>query len=63
MKTQELRELSVEELRKKAEELRRQLLTMRVAKTNQQVKNPLQLRFLRRDIARILTILQEKGDK
>lgn len=61
MTTSELRELTVDELNKKADELRRELLSARIAKTNQQLKNPLKLRVLRRGIARILTIVHEKG--
>ncbi|MEA3494209.1 MAG: 50S ribosomal protein L29 [Candidatus Margulisiibacteriota bacterium] len=63
MKTSELRELTVDELNKKADELRRELLSARIAKTNQQLKNPLKLRELRRGIARVLTIVHEKGAK
>ena len=59
MKTQELRELNVEELKKKAADLRRELLNARAAKANQQLTNPLKLRALRRDIARVLTVIRE----
>ena len=48
-----------EELKKKAADLRRELLNARVAKANQQLKNPLKLRALRRDIARVLTVIRE----
>ncbi|MFH1542196.1 MAG: 50S ribosomal protein L29 [bacterium] len=61
MKPKELRELNVEDLNKKAADLRRELFKLRLAKANQQLKNPLQLRHLRRDIARIMTIITEKG--
>ncbi|MBU1026869.1 MAG: 50S ribosomal protein L29 [Candidatus Margulisbacteria bacterium] len=61
MKAAELRELNIEDLQKKAEESRRELMLARLAKANQQLKNPLKLRVLRRNIARILTIIQEKG--
>jgi large subunit ribosomal protein L29 len=61
MKTSELRELGKEELEKKADELRRELLSARIAKANQQLKNPLKVREIRREIARILTIIHEKG--
>ncbi len=63
MKTAELRELTVDELNKRADELRRELLSARIAKTSQQLKNPLKLRELRRGIARILTIVHQKGAK
>ena len=63
MKIAELRELDIEELKKREEELRRELMLSRIAKVNQQLKNPLKVRELRREIARILTIVREKGGK
>ena len=63
MKAAELRELGVDELKKKVEDLRKELMLTRFAKANQQLKNPLKLRALRRDIARTLTIISEKGAK
>ena len=63
MKASELRELGVEELNRKASELRRELMLARFAKVNQQLKNPLKLRALRRDIARILTVVREKAPR
>jgi large subunit ribosomal protein L29 len=63
MKTAELRELSNDELKKKLGDLRRELLTLRIKSANQQLKNPLKLREVRRTIARVLTIIREKGGK
>ena len=63
METKELRELTVPELQKKAADLRRELLTLRIQRANQQLKNLLKLREVRRSIARVLTIIREKGDK
>ncbi len=63
MKPSELRELGQDELKKKVSDLRRELMLARFAKTNQQLKNPLKLRVLRREIARILTVIREKGAK
>ena len=60
MKTSELRELGVEELKKRESDLRKELLTARISKSNQQLKNLLKLREVRRDIARVLTIMNEK---
>ena len=60
MKSSELRELSIEELLKREEETRRELVLARMKKANQQLKNPLKIRELRRDVARILTIINEK---
>lgn len=63
MKTSELRELGGQELRQKLSELRRELLTLRIQRAQQQLKNPLRLRSVRRAAARIMTILREKGEK
>ena len=60
MKTNELRELSEIELKKKASDLRGELLKLRIQRANQQLKNPLKLREVRREIARVLTIMKEK---
>lgn len=62
-KIKELRELGVEELKKKESELRRELFLANFAKANQQLKNPLKVRALRRQIARVLTLIGEKGVK
>jgi len=59
----DIKELSADELRKKIAVLRRELLTARIARVNQQLKNPLKLRELRKDIARVQTVLQGKGEK
>jgi large subunit ribosomal protein L29 len=59
----QLRELTVPELKKKAADLRRELLTLRIQRANQQLKNLLKLREVRREIARTLTIIREKGAK
>ena len=60
MKAKELRELTVDELKRKAETLRRELFSARIARVKQQLKNPLKLRDLKREIARALTIIREK---
>lgn len=60
MKANELRELSVAELERKEKELRKELLGLRIQKANQQLKNPLRMRLVKREIARILTIIREK---
>ena len=60
LKAKDLRELTVDELRRKSDELSRELMRARFAKVQQQLKNPLKIRNLRRDVARILTIMHEK---
>jgi large subunit ribosomal protein L29 len=60
MKTAKLRELSAEELGRKEKELRKELALARVAKANQQLKNLVKIRQLRREIACVLTLITEK---
>lgn len=55
-KTSELRELSDAELKKKIAEGEKELLHLRIQKANQQLKNPLKIREVRRNVARLKTI-------
>ena len=57
---EKIRELDAEELKKKLEELRLQHKNLRFQKVKGELKNPLKLREVRRDVARVLTILSEK---
>jgi len=59
VKSDELRELSVDELEIRLEENREELENLRFQQTLQQVENPLRIRHLRREIAQILTVLRE----
>ena len=61
MKVQELREESVDSLQKKLEELEATLFSLRFQAELGQLENPLKLKFARKDIARIKTILNEKA--
>ncbi|MEM1202119.1 MAG: 50S ribosomal protein L29 [Acidobacteriota bacterium] len=61
MKASELREMTVEELQEKEQELAKQRFTLRLqAVTQGQLDNPAKLRDTRRDLARVLTVLREK---
>jgi large subunit ribosomal protein L29 len=59
MKLETLRDLTKEELVQKLEELKQELFNLRIRKGVRELDNPLKLRTLRRDIARIETILSE----
>ena len=61
MKTEELRELSVEDLVSKEEELREQMFKLRFQKAIGQLDNPFKIRVARRDIARVKTLLKQKA--
>lgn len=59
MKPVRLRELTRDELVQKKLEIEEELFNLRLQKKIRQLDSPLRLRILRRDIARINTILQE----
>ena len=60
MKAAEVRELGVDELRAREKDLDDQLFRLRIQKSMGQLEAPLKVRTLRRDLARIKTILREK---
>lgn len=60
MKPDQIREMSVEDLRGKEKELSEQLFRLRFQKSIGQLDNALKLRETRRDIARVKTVLKEK---
>jgi len=59
VKAKELRELSRDELMAKSSELRTELFTARIKHSTGQLENTAKLETLRRDVARIETILRE----
>lgn len=63
MRAEEIRELSVEDVRAKEKELREQLFRLRLQKAVGQLDNVLKMRELRRDIARVATILRQKENR
>ena len=60
MKAKEVRELPVEDLKKKVDSLEEEIFNLRFQAKMGQLTNPLQLRYVKRDIARVKTILNEK---
>ena len=60
MKVAELRELSVDVLRDREKELDDQLFRLRIQKSMGQLEAPAKVREVRRDLARVKTILREK---
>jgi large subunit ribosomal protein L29 len=60
MKAAEIRELSVDDLRAREKELDDQLFRMRIQKSMGQLEAPAKVAGLRRDLARIKTILRER---
>jgi large subunit ribosomal protein L29 len=60
MKIAEVRELTVDDLRSRAKELDDELFRLRIQKSMGQLEAPAKVRGVRRDRARIKTILREK---
>jgi large subunit ribosomal protein L29 len=60
MKAAEVRELSVDELRQREKDLDDQIFRLRIQKSMGQLEAPAKVRGVRRDLARIKTILREK---
>jgi large subunit ribosomal protein L29 len=63
MKARELRELSEDELRIKERDLIEQLFKLRFQHSLGQLENAMKLRNIKRDIARIKTVLEDKSRK
>jgi large subunit ribosomal protein L29 len=60
MKVREIRDQTVEELRDKEKELADQLFALRLQKVTGQLEKPARMREVRRDLARVMTVLREK---
>jgi large subunit ribosomal protein L29 len=60
MKNKELNDMSPDELRHKQEELIEQLFKLRFQKSLGQLESPMKVKNVRRDIARIKTLLNRR---
>jgi len=60
VKAEELRELTSEELAQKVADLKEELFNLRFQMATGQLDNPMRLRAVRRDIARVRTIMRER---
>ena len=63
MKASELRKLSLEELNTKLVDLKAELFNLRFQHTINQLDNPLRLNAVRKDIARVKTLIGEAERK
>lgn len=61
MKANEIRELTAEELSAKLKELKTELFNLRFQHAINQLDNPHRIVEVKRDIARVMTILQQKN--
>ena len=60
-KIAEFKDLSVDDLRGKAKELDDQLFRLRIQKSLGKLEAPLKVRTVRRDLARVKTLLRQKN--
>jgi large subunit ribosomal protein L29 len=60
MKSSQLKELTLDELAKKEADMRKELFNLRFQKATGEIENPMRIRSLRKDIARVLTIITDK---
>ena len=62
MKASELRMMKTAELHAELDQFRRHLFDLRSQAVTEKLENPHQLKAAGRDIARVLTILRERGE-
>ena len=62
MKPSKLREMNAEELNKKLAELKRELLNLRFQNATNQLDNTARIKDVRRNIARIQTVINAKAE-
>ncbi len=60
MKATEIRKMSVEDLQAKLAELKKDLFFLRMQHATNQLDNPVKIAVVKKDIARIKTIIREK---
>jgi large subunit ribosomal protein L29 len=60
MKTSEMKALSVDELKQKGSDLRKELFNLRLQLSKGELQNNMRVRDVRKDVARVLTIISEK---
>lgn len=61
MKNKDLKEMTVEQLQKKASEMKKNLFELKMKNTVGQLNNPLEVRDARKTVARILTAINSKA--
>lgn len=59
MKANEVREMSAAELENKLTELKKELFNLRFQSATNQLENPMRIKAVKKDIARIKTVLRE----
>ncbi len=60
MKIQDIRDLSTQELEDKIKDLKEELFNLRFQNATNQLDNPMRIVSVKKDIARVKTVLKEK---
>jgi large subunit ribosomal protein L29 len=60
MKTADVRDLTADEIGARVSQLQEELFRLRFRSATQELENPMLLRTLRKDIARLKTVLRER---
>jgi large subunit ribosomal protein L29 len=60
MKIKEIKELSIDELRARKRELRQENFHLRLQQQSGQLEKPSQIRLIRREVARVETVLSQR---
>jgi large subunit ribosomal protein L29 len=63
VKPSELRGMTVDELKQKEQDLRRELFNLRFRQATGELENPVRIKIVKKDIARVLTIIMEKSNE
>ena len=63
MKASELRDITIEELDRKEQDLRKELFNLRFQQATGEIENPMRIRTIKKDIARVLTVASVKKSK
>lgn len=61
MTLEEMRSATYEELKQREQELRKELFNLRFQKAIGGLENPMRIRHVKREVARLKTIMKERG--
>jgi len=63
VKSSEFMALTIDELKEREQDLRKELFNLKFQQATGEIENPLRINAVKRDIARVLTVITEKLDK
>lgn len=61
MKVEEIREMNDQEIAESIDKLEKELMHLHMGNAIGSVENPVQIRYKRRDVARLKTVLSQRG--